>query len=352
MWWIVATASVALIALGLGLLIREGLSDGLKSRSVAAQQRASDRSEKNAGQSQETTAGSPPSGAANANLAPSVERLQAIVAGAETETAHSVPAASRAPAVESQWPHLKPEIEQAVASINRLMQPVALSIAGSGASTWSLHNRGFGDYRRILIDGRSIAWLRMELSSDAGLAFKLRSHEAADAGLNRTSFATAPFSATRLANTLAECLAPAAEYSATRRTGRAAATPMVASVASVAPNPVPRLLDEALILVNGAFQEVDARLIPARAPQRREPIGAADRALSIDVAGGAVGLMLIEPRTGQIDISVGVADLANFAAARRDVLLLHSLTAHSLAEKIATCAWPAIAAARARVSAA
>ena len=74
----------------------------------------------------------------------------------------------------------------------------------------------------------------------------------------------------------------------------------------------------------------------------------ADRALSITAHGHSVGLMLIEPRADRIDISVGVADLANIQAARRQSQPIAGLTVHALAEAIATNAWPAIAAASAQ----
>ena len=112
------------------------------------------------------------------------------------------------------------------------------------------------------------------------------------------------------------------------------------------PQPPSALIDSAVTLVNSAFAETGARLVPAHAAMRREPVGPHSRALSIDVAGTSVGLMLIEPVSGRIDIAVGVADMANFDAARRRSHELAGLTVHPLAETIATCAWPAIAAAK------
>jgi hypothetical protein len=294
----------------------------------------------------------------------------------------------------------------AVQAVNASMASLAVIIAKPGEPSWSLHNRGFGDYRRVRVGGESVAWLRMELAPDMTITAHLRTHEPRHDMLNRTSSVGRPLTASRVGPALAECLAalaaaaprlapvtpapqvvaPAearlarpdtpteailtAEPMATRERGtgwtqwlnrpqpaggRVAPPPPEAPSRTVStnwgrarlqPNAATALIDSAVSLVNSAFAETGARLVPAHEAVRREPVGPESRALSIDVAGQSVGLMLIEPVSGRIDIAVGVSDLANFDAARRQSHQLAGLTVHPLAETIATCAWPAIAAAK------
>ena len=110
------------------------------------------------------------------------------------------------------------------------------------------------------------------------------------------------------------------------------------------PSPAAALVETAVALVNRAFAEAGAQLLPSDA-RHGAVTTHADRAFSITAHGTPVALMLIEPRADRIDISVGVPDPANVQAARRQSQPMAGLTVHALAEAIATNAWPAIAAA-------
>ena len=467
MWWIVLLTSIALICVGIGLLLRDYLTKTPEQRS---KKRAPASQLKPAAAA---FAGMPASSAtrgaeasAGGNTAATFNPYTAPYN--ETPPATTAVSAPRLPAIEAHWPKLSPEISAAVTAINQSNRHLALSIGPPGEPTWSLHNRGFGDYRRVSIGGDSIAWLRLELSSDMRISALLRAHDANHENINRTSAVDRPLVASRLTGALAECLTPSIDVAhsrqielarlaaaqaaavpppappqaqatpipfapsnplptednrtpspallsqdwtpppleperttadddlprswqpvaeAAKKPSRASAWPaavsgwlkrnkapapppppapeaVVAAAAALAnttsktttaktitgwrtpkpaPNPAAAMIDSAVMLVNTAFQESGARLAPARDPIRDEPIGPNDRALSIDFGGTSVGLMLIEPHADRIDISVGVADLANFGAARRQSQPLAGLTIHPLAETIATCAWPAIA---------
>ena len=359
MWWIVLLTSVGLIGIGAGLLIRDFFTSKLERAERAA--KTPDGAEFQ------------PAGSA-ATFAADADRLDGHGSAslpAVTTKRTATATAPRLPAMETQWPQLRPSIDAAVAAINQSMASIDLFVGTPGEPTWSLHNRGFGDYRRILIGGESVAWLRMELCADMSISAVLRAHDAHHTALNRTSTIDRPLIASRLATALTECLSAAAETASWLRHSKAVPPPppprapatnasAVANRTTTPPtqptrtttgwgrskpatNPAVALIDAAILLVNGAIQETGARLVPAREPVRREPIGPHDRALSIDVAGISVGLMLIEPFPDRVDISVGVSDLANFGAARRQSKALRGLTVHPLAETIATCAWPAIA---------
>ena len=415
MWWIVLTASAALIFIGFWLLLR----DYLKPRALAADIPA---------QGLDTAAAidyPPPPGLQQAMVAPLFAVSPAILAPEVTPLAvvQTRPAGAsatplsdptqpgRLPAVETHWQRLKSEVDMAVAAVNQSMAPLFVSVAKPGEPTWSLHNRGFGDYRRVRVGGESVAWLRLELAPDMSISAHLRSHEARHDMLNRVSTITRPLTASRIGPMLAECLAalaaaaprlmpqtptsaitvpaasrlpessagptasPAELYAGAAARDRGPVWPQWLSrprpnevAATAAPPPPPPgpsrtvttgwgrarrtaqpatvLIDTAVTLVNSAFAETGARLVPASDAMQRDPVGPDSRALSIDVAGTSVGLMLIEPMAGRIDIAVGVANLANFDTARRRSHELDGLTVHPLAETIATCAWPAIAAAK------
>jgi hypothetical protein len=432
MWWAVLVVSVVLIVFGAGLLVRDF-------RSTRSSGPAPDAS-----LYPEPAIAQPIKAAKPLRSGPLPDPAAAAIPldadfFFEDRAAFASGGANRFPAMEALWPRLAPEIELAIKSLTTGMLPPALSVDRPGEPTWSLHNRGFGDYRRVRIGGESVAWLRLELTSEMGITVQLRAHDASRVAFNRDQGVTRPLVASRIAPMLAECLTGVAE---TARAWAPAPAPQLATppppraqfgvvagrevvrpldVAGPAPEPrtqpIPAeahavapaesapvttdireakrgrvtgwpqwlsrpkplagdvdtisnamrvahqtqtvtgrtaplntataLIETAIALVNTVFKENGARLVPATAVLQQEPIGPDSRALSIEADGVPVGLMLIEPSADRIDIAVGVADLSQFGSARRHSHPLLGLTAHPLAETIATCAWPAIAAAKA-----
>ena len=397
MWWIVVLSSTGLICTGTWLLLREYLASRTPAAPVAAA---------TVPQPMPLTAHAHPGSFAMPNDRP---------AGASVEPLRSPSSPSRLPAVETHWPRLRSEIDMAITAVNESLAPIFVTIAKPGEPTWSLHNRGFGDYRRVRVGGESVAWLRLELAADLTISAHLRAHEPRYDMLNRVSRVDRPLTASRIAPALAECLAalalaaprlmpvlvqPSAAVPSEPRLAPVAAPPpppqalapqtlaqqtLAQQAATIAgdhgtvwplwlhrsapvatspatpvtsrattgwgrvrpsQSPATTLIDSAVTLVNSAFAEAGARLVPAGDAVHRDPVGPDSRALSIDVGGHSVGLMLIEPVSNRIEIAVGVTDLANFDAARRRSHDLAGLTVHPLAETIATCAWPAIAAAK------
>ena len=354
MWWMVVLMSTGLIGLGVGLLVRDifwpaahTAEQAQVGEAVAASGRKSLFAR--ASKTRETVK--------QASARPNVAAV-GTAAGAEPGT---IPAPPRLPSLEHHWPKLSPEIEMAVAAVNQKMAPLSLVIGAPGQPTWSLHNSGFGDYRRVMIDRDSVAWLRLEIGGDLAMAVRLRAHEAEHAEINRDRSLPSRRSAGTLEQALTESLAGAFEYAVERHSNNirndarlpaGASEPAMSNVTPPTmrvPIGAARLVDDAVALVNRAFAEADAQLVAADG--RHGPAaGPDDRALSILARGVPVGLMLVEPRHDRVDISVGVADLANFDAARRQAQPLAGLTVQVLAEAIATTAWPAIAAVTSRVA--
>ena len=379
MWWIVVLASAGLIVLGITLLVRDMLS----SRPGTA--KSSGPGKPVAKAKIKSLPKSWPLTNAIAAAWPTQMKRAAIGGNAATEppietvaienvTGANAANAPRLPALEKHWPRLKSEIDAAVASVNQTMAPLALSIAVPGEATWSLHNQGYGDYRRVFIDGESIAWLRLEIGADLRITCRLRAHDAEHYAVNRDCSAPARRTAGQLVQSLTEVLAAVFEYAVWRHShilrndtasapapdqptpapppslvaepppARTTTAPLTRQPPRTAASPAAVLVDAAITLVNKAFADAGAQLLPSEDQRGRTTLDAA-RSLSIIAHGHSVGLMLIEPRADRIDISVGVADLANIQAARRQSQPMAGLTVHALAEAIATNAWPAIAAA-------
>lgn len=377
MWWIVVLASAGLIVLGITLLVRDMLSSrpGASKRANPAKPVAKSKIK------------SWPLTSAIAAAWPAQMKRAAIggnpanpppmeAVASENVTAANAANAPRLPVLEKHWPRLRSEIDAAVASVNQTMAPLALSIAPPGEATWSLHNQGYGDYRRVFIDGESIAWLRLEIGAELRITCRLRAHDAEHYAVNRDCSAPARRTAGQLVQSLTEVLAAVFEYAVWRHShilrndtasapvpeqptpapppsliaepppARTTTAPLSRPAPRTVASPAAVLVDAAIALVNKAFADAGAQLLPS-VDQRGRATLDADRALSITAHGHSVGLMLIEPRADRIDISVGVADLANIQAARRQSQPIAGLTVHALAEAIATNAWPAIAAASA-----
>ncbi len=386
MWWMVVLMSAGLIGLGVGLLVRDVLRPADKSTQKSPQK-----------SSERTTAAQPSNAAPTSKLAKIMTPFTGMTAKGDgkhnsknstappaSETSAAPPSklasAPRLPAVEKHWPRLRPEIEAAIAAVNQAMAPLGLSIGPPGDATWSLHNQGFGDYRRVLIDRDSIGWLRMELGADLTLSARLRAHDAEHTHFSRDCIVPARRSPGLLEQGLTDSLAGVFEFAVARHSDniknqsiapQLASAPMPPqsqpsqsqppqsqqSPPTLVAQPVPwhrpappsaaaLLVDEAIALVNRAFVEASAELVT----DHRHGPGASpdDRALAIVARGVSVGLMFVEPHADRIEISVGVADPANFHVARRQTQPTAGLTVQVLAEAIATNAWPAIAAASVR----
>ena len=99
-----------------------------------------------------------------------------------------------------------------------MLAPVRLSVGASGEPSWSYKNRGYGAYRRLLLDGESIAWLRLELSPDGRLHASVKAHKDDRAEINAAADVAAEgLNAARVSDLLSQCLKPAASFAARQR---------------------------------------------------------------------------------------------------------------------------------------
>ena len=339
MWWFLVLTSAALVVLGTVLVFNDIRRNGVSKRQLAS---------------------------ANVGPAPTPKVLNPAPppsSGANFDTSYAIPPADddgpmtgpalpRLPALEAQWPRLAPEIDAAAATVNAQVAPLGLAIGAPGAASWSLKNQGYGDHRRVMIGTDSIGWLRLELDAQMGVTAKFKAHDPQHASINRISIAPRQRSEGQLARTVMDSLSTAAQYA----NWRLANSPLTAlhdppTVTVAAPLPpavieasTAALADDAIALVNSAFHEAGARLMPLRANQWPGTAGREARVLAIDANGALAGTMLVDPLSDRIEIAVTAGRSATANAAQRQSLPIAGLSVHGLAEAVATSAWPAIAA--------
>ena len=241
-------------------------------------------------------------------------------------------------ALEQQWAVLQPAIAAGVERTNALLAPVRLVIGPVGEPSWSYKNRGYGAYRRVLMGGESVAWLRLELFTDGHLRAAVKAHRDDRATVNATAdTAAAGLGGDRAAELFSECLQPAATYAARklRDSDEEASEQAWESV-----DPV---VATALKATNGALAQAGARLFALGPAAWESDLRRHRMALSVEVNGDDVARMHIERLPHEMEVAVGVRDPQLAALARRRRIPVDGMTIHALAELIASCAWPAIA---------
>jgi len=241
-------------------------------------------------------------------------------------------------ALERQWSALQPAIGAAIVRSNALIAPLRLFIGPAGEPSWSYKNRGYGAHRRLLMEGESVAWLRLELLAAGPLRANVKAHREDRAFINASADIPAlGLDGEHLSALLAQSLQPVATY---------AARQLEASEEEArkrAWQSVDGMIAAALSATNGALAQAGARLIEL-APAAREPDLHPHRlALSVEVHGDDVALMHIERLPHELEVAVGLPEPQLAALGRRRRIPVSGMTVHALAELIASCAWPAIA---------
>lgn len=271
------------------------------------------------------------------------EMLQAIAEETEPRSAEI----QRSPGIEQTWMSLEPMIAEAVVELNLIIAPIGLRIEPPGERTWSFGNVGFGAHRRLTVRGESRAWLRIEATAAGLLLLKVRAHKDDHAAINTaTEVHAGRADVSSIREALARCLKPVAAGAAWIA-AKHAATPAVvpdgewSDVASIA--------SASLDLVTGAFSQAGAALVPLELPNIDRESTRWRWPLSVVVDGTVVAMMHVERAGPAMEVVVGMPrpELAHLA--RRMRVEVAGLTAHALAETMASAAWPAIAEARERM---
>jgi hypothetical protein len=265
-----------------------------------------------------------------ARAAPPAEPRSDPGPGADPETAAETAA---------QWAVVDSVLAKAVAQVNAVLAGAGVVVGAPGAPSWSLA-RGYGDYRRVLIGGESVAWLRIELGTDGQLTAGVKAHKDEFAAVNAGSSAQAHgLDVAAASDLLSECLKPAASLAV--RAANGVDTEEWASEAAW--KEIDPVVAAALLAANGALAQAGARFLPLGAPAWAPEVRRHRLSASVEVFDAEVARLQIERAGDAIEVAVGVPDARLAELGRRDRLALRGVTTHALAELIAGCAWPAIA---------
>ena len=241
--------------------------------------------------------------------------------------------------LEQEWSNLQPALAAGVDKINAVLAPVRLSVAPTGEPSWSYKNRGYGAYRRLLLDGESVAWLRLELSPDGRLHTSIKAHKDDRAEINAAADAPAKgLNAAGASDLLAQCVRLAASYAARQQPGR----DNDEEASEQAWKAIDGVVSAALKATNGALAQTGARLIPLAPAAWEAELRRYRMTLSVEVHGDDVARMHIERHLHEMEVAVGVREPQLIDLGRRRRVPVEGMTIHALAELIASCAWPAI----------
>jgi hypothetical protein len=241
-------------------------------------------------------------------------------------------------AFEQRWSALQPAIATAVEQTNAVLAAVRLFIGPVGEPSWSYKNKGYGAYRRLLMAGESMAWLRLELLVDGQLRASVKAHKEDRAAVNAVAdVPAAGLDAARISDLFSQCLQAAALYATLqiRDSDKEASEQAWASVEA--------LVAAALKATNGVLAQTGAQLVALAPAAWESELRRHRMALSVEVNGDDVARMLIERLPYEMEVAVGIREPQLADLGRRRRIPVDGMTIHALAELIASCAWPAIA---------
>jgi len=230
-------------------------------------------------------------------------------------------------------------LTQAVERVNAVLAAAGVAIGAAGEPSWSI-NRRYGAYRRILLRGESVAWLRLEVDTAGQLQAAVKAHKDDLAAINATANAAAHgLTVAGASDLLSECLKPAASL-AMRAAGGGNTEQWASETAWKAVDPV---VVAALKAANGALAQAGARFIPVGTPAWMPDLRRHRLTVTVEVLEAEAARMHIERVGEEMEVAVGVPDARLAHLARRQRLPVAGLTTHALAEMIAGSTWPAIA---------
>jgi hypothetical protein len=246
--------------------------------------------------------------------------------------------AARPSATAQQWAALQAGLSAAVEQVNSVLAGAGVSIGSPGEPSWSM-DRAYGAHRRVLVGGESVAWLRLQCTPDGVLNALVKAHKDELAELNAQASAPASgLSIGRASDLLSECLKPTAAYAV-----RAGSDNAEQRASEQAWNAVDAVVIGALKAGNGALAQADARLLPLTTPAWEPDLGHHRMTVAVEVFGDDVARMHIDRLEQEIEVAVGVPEAHLSDLGRRRRIDVQGMTTHTLAELIASCAWPTIA---------
>jgi hypothetical protein len=271
---------------------------------------------------------------------PPARRAASLSASLQASAPHPGSGLPSATDAAPQWGRLQPVLARAVQQVNAVLAAAGVEIGAAGEPSWSI-NRRYGVYRRILLRGESVAWLRIEVDAASQLQASVKAHKDDLAAINADAQATARgLSVAGASDLLSECLKPAASFAMLAAAGGGNTEQWASETGWKAVEPI---VVAALKAANGALAQAGARFIPAGTPAWVPDVRRHRLIVTIEVLDAQAARMLIERIGEEIEVAVGVPGARLAHLARRQRLRVAGLTTHALAELIAGSAWPAIA---------
>jgi hypothetical protein len=181
--------------------------------------------------------------------------------------------------------------------------------------------------------------MRIELSPSHRLHVSVRAHREDGAEINAAGEEPlAGLTPARASELLSRCLRQAATYAARQQPGPDGDE----EASALAWRSVDSVVSAALRATNGALAQAGARLTPLAPAAWEAELRRHRMTLAVEVDGDDVARMHIERHPHEMEVAVGVREPHLIDLGRRRRVPVEGMTTHTLAELIASCAWPAI----------
>src|SRR5687768_400987 len=90
----------------------------------------------------------------------------------------------------AKWAKVRPVLDAAVEKVSDVLAEAGLTIGTAGEPSWSMMKKGYGVHRRLLLNGESMAWLRLELAPDGRVQASVKAHRDDLAAINASASAS------------------------------------------------------------------------------------------------------------------------------------------------------------------
>lgn len=259
--------------------------------------------------------------------------------GAETDSAENpADVMLDARTVTQRWESLQSVFIDALRQVNLVLAAAGVEIGPPGPPSRSI-NGGYGTNYRLLIAGENAGSLRLQVTVHDQVHARVKAHGRDAAAINASSSAPAQgLGSGRASDLLSEALKPAAAFAL----GKPASLDPEQRVSGEDWQAVHSTVTSALDAAGGALSQAGARFETIESPSWNAEARRHRMTVGIQVRQAEVARMHIERIGSEMEVAVGVPDAKLMQLGRRRRLAISGMTTHSLAELIASCAWPAI----------
>jgi hypothetical protein len=241
-------------------------------------------------------------------------------------------------AVTQRWEALQSAFADALRQVNLVLAAAGVEVGPPGPPSRSI-NGGYGANCRLLIAGENAGSLRLQVTVHDQVHARVKSHGKEAAAINASSSAPAQgLGSGRASDLLSEVLKPAAAFAL----GKPPAVDPEQRTSGEAWQAVHSTVVAALDAAGGALSQAGSRFVTLEPPSWNAETRRHRMTVSIQVRQGEVARMHIERIGPEMEVAVGLPDASLMKLGRRRRIAISGMTTHSLAELIASCAWPAI----------